>query len=356
MSLLRYHRADARHPLSTNLRLEAPLDELRYMALGAAALVALALPFVPRPGFIALALLLPLVNRFIPRAGPGINASTVLLSIAVLTGLLYSRPPLPRLKVLAPLIAFYALTLISYAVMVASLDTRENADVALEAFQSLKSRLWPTLLFFAGFALAPDREMRRRIMLCLVVGLLLHSASGIYDFATGGAGADPLVSPATPLGETHRAAGVLDANPNHLGGHLGAFSILALMGMLDARRPLWLRGFFAGAYAVSGMVLILTQSRGSWLGFLVAHGVWLFYANRKLLLPAAAGGIILAVALYSSALLPESMSKRIERTLTPGSVQYSRGGIGTHFDSSVNARFAVHSTALEIFSESPIWG
>jgi O-antigen ligase len=316
-------------------------------------LVALVLPFAPRIGFIGLALLLPLITRFIPRAGPGINASTALFPLAVLSGLLYSRPPLPRLKVLAPFFAYFALTLIGYAILVTTTDSRDET-LARTSFEIMKSRLWPTLLFFAGFALAPDPVIRRRVLMCMVAGLILHSMSGVYDFVTRGAG-----TPDAAIGAAasdYRAAGILDSNPNILGGHLAAFSVLALMGFMRRENPMWLRVFCVGAYAVSGMVLILTQSRGSWLGFLVAHAVWLFYTHRKLFLPAIAATAVLAVAAYSASLLPESMTKRIEETLTPGHVLYARESFAGHFDSSVNARLAVHATAAAIFADSPIWG
>jgi putative inorganic carbon (HCO3(-)) transporter len=115
------------------------------------------------------------------------------------------------------------------------------------------------------------------------------------------------------------------------------------------------RALCFAAYAISVLVLILTQSRGSWLGFLVAHGVWLFYAHRKLFLPAVAALAVLMVAAYSASLLPRALGKRIEDTLRPGPALYSRG-LGGHFDSSVNIRVAIHAMALDIFSESPIWG
>jgi O-antigen ligase len=313
-----------------------------------------ALPFFPRTGVVGLVLLFPLIPRFIPRAGPALNAATALFPLAVLAGLLYSRPALPRLKVLAPFLAYYALTLIGYAVLVSTADVRDEAFY-FDTFEALKARLWSTLLFFAGFALAPDPAMRLRLMTCMVIGLLPHSFSGIYDYATGGAA---MMQPAPVLmpGEIHRAAGVLDANPNILGGHLAAFSVLALMGMTRRESAPFLRGLCAATYAISGMVLVLTQSRGAWLAFIVGHSVWLFYTHRKLLLPAMAAFAVISVAAYSASLLPEPLSKRISETLTPGTALFARQGLAGHFDSSVNARVAVTLTAVSIFAESPIWG
>ena len=88
--------------------------------------------------------------------------------------------------------AFYALSLIGYAILITSSDLVENQTLAGDAFQMLKARAWPTLLFFAGFALAPTPAIRTRLITCMVIGLLLHDASGIYDFATGGAGRSDL--------------------------------------------------------------------------------------------------------------------------------------------------------------------
>jgi O-antigen ligase len=330
------------------------LEELRYMALGAAVLVTGALFFAPRFGVLGLVLLFPLLTRFIPRAAPGVNSATALTLFALLAGFMYSRPVLPRLKVLAPFAAYYALTLIGYVVLVYSPEYLPEERVYW--FQAMKARLWPSLLFFIGFALAPDRVLRERLLLCLVIGLLLHDASGIYDYVTGGAGRELLPGEIGVLSEDFRASGILDANPNILGGHLAAFSVLALMGMLRRESSLFIRGLCAGTYAISGMVLVLTQSRGALLGFLVAHGVWLFYSHRKLLVPATAALIVVGAAGYSASLLPERLTKRIEQTLTPGNVQYARLGLAGRFDSSVNARIAIHLTAGEVFVKSPVWG
>src|SRR5262249_18710223 len=153
--------APAHHPSEgpsrglARLREESPLDELRYLALGAAVLVAIGLPLFPRYGVVGLVLLFPLITRFIPRAGPGLTASTALFLMAVVAGFMHSRPILPRLRLVAPLVAFYTLSLIGYAILVTSPDAGRNDALALDAFQMLKARAWPTLLFFAGFALAP---------------------------------------------------------------------------------------------------------------------------------------------------------------------------------------------------------
>src|SRR5262245_42843719 len=75
---LRYHRAPHATPFSRPVTarpwLRTPLEELRYIALGFAVLVAIALPIFPRLGIVGLTLLLPLITRLIPRAGPGINS------------------------------------------------------------------------------------------------------------------------------------------------------------------------------------------------------------------------------------------------------------------------------------------
>jgi len=330
------------------------LEELRYISLGAATLVAFALLVFPRIGVLGLVLLFPLMTRFIPRAGPGINAATALTLFGLVAGFLYSRPMLPRLKVVAPILAYFSLTLIGYAVLLTSLGLQPDERVFW--FQTLKARLWPTLLFFIGFSLAPDRAMRNRLLMCVVIGLLIHDASGIYDFLSGGAGRDLLPGEALAHSADFRASGILDANPNILGGHLAAFSILALIGMLSQENSRTVRILCVTAYGISGMVLVLTQSRGAVLGWLVGHAVWLFYTNRRLLVPAAAAFVLIIAAAYSASLLPERMTRRIEQTMTPGGAQYTGGGLGGQFDSSVGARIAIHLTAAEVYAESPIWG
>ena len=99
------------------------------------------------------------------------------------------------------------------------------------------------------------------------------------------------------------------------------------MGMLRRDASGAERVLCASAYAISGVVLVLTQSRGSWLAFLlVGHVVWLFYAQRKLLVPISAALVVVFSAAYSYSLLPKRVSERIEQTLTPGHELYARRG------------------------------
>ncbi|MFQ5515277.1 MAG: O-antigen ligase family protein [Myxococcota bacterium] len=324
------------------------VEELRLALVLPAVAVAVLLFIRPTWGFLGLVLLMPFLPRFLPRAEHGLNGETVLFLVGVLAVCVRVRPVLPRLNVVAPFIAYYACVLAGFAILMTWYGLRPRGGATLLYWaESLKSELWPTLLFFLAYALAASVGLRRRVLDCIIVGLVIYSASGLFDYVSGAG---------TAAGATsYRAAGMLAANPNHLGGHLGAFAVLPLMEIFR-RGASPLRRWLCGAiYVFAVGVLLLTQSRGSWLGFLVGHSIWLFYTNRKLILPITTGTAVLLVALYNLSLLPAVISERIDDTFTPGHNFY-RSRVSGSFDSSVGIRLALYQMGGEMFLDSPLWG
>lgn len=323
------------------------MQTLRYFIVALVVADFVLLLVRPRLGFLGLILLLPFVNRFIPRLGPGLNGETFLFAGALVGLMLQARPPLPQLRVIAPFAFYYAVALFSLGLLVTWPEfERQGGNLVLFA-QSLKAVLWPTLLFFIAYALAPSRSSRRVALLCLVVAVLCFAFSGLLDFRSGSAAASS---------ERYRAAGVLADNPNILGAALAVTSLVPLVVMLDRTRAMSARVFAGGVYAVAIFVILLTQSRGAWLALLTGHGVWLFLTNRKLVVPAAALGMAVIVLGYTASLLPAIISDRIQTTLTPGRSVYQSGSLAGRFEPSVDVRLAYHMMGAEMFMASPLYG
>jgi O-antigen ligase len=299
-------------------------------------------------GLFGIVLLIPFLGRFIPRAEHGLNAETPLFMLALLVVLARARPPLPSWKVLAPFAAYYGCVLFGFA-MLAARYSAEQVGMPLFAWaETMKSDLWPTLLFFIAFALAPNPRDRRMIFACMIVGAFVYAVSGLIDYFGG---PQSFMDPAG-----HRAVGVLAVNPNHLGGHLAAVSVLPLMAALRRGSSFAVRATCAVVYGVSLLALALTQSRGSWLGFLAGHAVWLAFANRKLLAPVVVALSLALLIGYSWSLLPSAVSSRIEETFSPSQKIYATGGLAGKLDSSVGLRIALYKMGGEMFLDSPVWG
>ena len=84
------------------------MESLRYIVIALAAVDLVLLLVRPRLGFLGLILLLPFMNRLIPRLGAGLNAETFLFAAAFAGLLLQERRPLPRLSVIGPFAFYYA--------------------------------------------------------------------------------------------------------------------------------------------------------------------------------------------------------------------------------------------------------
>ena len=312
---------------------------LTFAMLVMTALVCLLLLARPRLGFVGFVLLLPFASHFIPRAGPGLNAETPLVLSALLGMLIHTRAALPSLRTTLPFLSYYALLLFGMAVVITGQNM--GTETVFDKVKFLKSDMWPTLMFFIAYALAPDEKARRRIGVCLTVGALLFAVNVIFG---GQAQSRRLV------------AGSLAGNPNVLGTIIAIFSILPLLGALRKTNPNWARLAYAAAYLSFVVALVLTRSRGAWLGFMLANAVVLFATNRKALVPAAALAVVLSVGAWSLSLLPTQITDRIEASFKVGPSLFGSSALTRSVDSSIGTRIANHSMALEIFQDSPVWG
>jgi len=164
----------------------------------------------------------------------------------------------------------------------------------------------------------------------LLVGLIAAGAAnaviGIYQFF-GGSGALHLL-----INERFFRAFGTFGQPNPFGAFMGLLTPIALGAALgygirflrshrESGTPHWLYlipiSFYAGAAGLMTAALIMSWSRGAWLGFAAAIGIVIFALPRRparslLLLVSLA---ILTVTAWTSGWLPASITERVSSTV-----------------------------------------
>ncbi len=322
------------------------MDAINYLALAGAIVTFVLLLVAPRWGMPALVAISPLLQVATPRAGPGLNAETALYTAALFSLAMRARPALPPPAFLAPYLAFLAVMLLAALIAATSLPIPGSLGVRLwEIALPLKSELWPTLGLFLFFGLAPDEQQRRRLLFAMTIAVLVAAVSSFI----WPAGRADFVSP-------QRLTGFLYQNPNALGSFLAIFSVIPLSAIFREKTSPALRIFSLMVYVAAVTAVVLTQSRGAWVAFVVGHLVWLFYVNRRLFLPAL---IVIALAVTTVAaigLTPRAVSERVEQTLTPGGRMFLASKLATGLDSSAQLRVVIHRIAADMWVESPLWG
>jgi O-antigen ligase len=301
--------------------------------------IALCTLVAPRWGLLAIVALYPLIS-VVPRSPiPGVNAETVLFAVGIASSAILARRFFPPSRVLVPMLFYYAAMAFGVVILLTWYDPETGWIPALHLARSFKVYLWPTLIFFMTYAWASDPAARQRLASALIVGVFLASLTGLAELRTSSA-------------EAMRIAGVTE-NPNILGILIAAFSVISLERTLGRGYPLTTRLVFGAMHAVLLIALVITQSRKSWIAALLVHLVWLFYTNRKLLLPAVASTALAFTAAYP--VLPEAIRQRIEETFQPDAVLY-RTGLSIALDSSASTRVVFYRMGLEMFLESPLIG
>jgi putative inorganic carbon (HCO3(-)) transporter len=176
---------------------------------------------------------------------------------------------------------------------------------------------WPTRQRFFAF-----RPVRWIVAMLLLAGLS-QALIGIWQFGISGDGPDHFLI----MERFYRAFGTFH-QPNPFGGFMGiaaALAIGALIGLLiswhhdggltrkrSAGERLWLL-FVALCAAATGMALVMSWSRGAWLGFAAAIAVMVIFLPRRrwlgILFVAIGGALLLAGS--ASGLLPQSIVGRL---------------------------------------------
>ncbi|MBF2028021.1 MAG: putative bicarbonate transporter, IctB family [Oscillatoriales cyanobacterium C42_A2020_001] len=225
------------------------------------------------------------------------------------------------------------------------------SPVKREALVGLQ-KLTLYLLFFALLArVLRSPRIRSWVITVFLLTALAVSVYGLQQWTMGTDALATWVDPESPLSKTTRVYSYL-GNPNLLAGYLVPAVVFSIVAFFS-----W-NGWMCKALAVimtavNGACLILTFSRGGWIGLvfslfvlllLLAHW-WSIHLPRfwrtwalPIVLGTAAAVVLLAVVVV------EPLRDRV------GSIFAGRG------DSSNNFRINVWTAVIEMIKDFPVWG
>jgi O-antigen ligase len=292
-----------------------------------------------RLGILALLAFYPLLDS-VPRLPlPGMNAETAVFGAAAAVTLMRFGPRLPPLRYSGPFLAFLAVMLMAWAIG-SSIPNKYVGYDAWGLFKAWKAAVFPSFFFVFSYWWLPDEASRRRALEAITWSVGVIAASGLVDY----------LHPFTQSGLEGRAAGLVE-QPNNLGGSLAAFSLAAIPLIRSADLGRLRRLLYLGIYLLALGVVVMTLSRGAWLGVIVGHAVLLLLARPAVLLAVL---LAAAFALPSSyPLLPDVLRKRVEQTFTPQHRVFR--GAAEEFGAGAE-RVVFYQIGLEMFADSPIWG
>ncbi len=231
----------------------------------------------------------------------GLNAETLLVAFAILIWLRSNQmrgrdnfgPPI------SIYLLIYALLIVGSSINAALIWHKSIVDV----LSSAKNHLCFMIFLPVAFHVARTRREQGLLIGATALALLLNSLQAINHswmaFFTGTL-------------ERHRAMAILALQPNTFGAalamYLPAFILLASNKTTNRLSQLWC----AGVAAAMGFALLLTLSRGSWLGLIAGMVAVAVLGDRKLL-------VVLAIAGASyTAWVPQAAIDRVEETTQVG--------------------------------------
>ncbi len=169
----------------------------------------------------------------------------------------------------------------------------------LDILSAAKNHLAFMIFLPVAFHVARERRDQVLLLLAISVSLFLNALQGINHswlaFAAGSL-------------DRHRAMALLALQPNIYGTALAVYLPFCLVLALHRVGGAWIRLWFAVVTAAVSFALLLTLSRGAWLGAIAAVFVIALARNRILL-------FVLVVGMIGyQAWLPEQAVQRIEVT------------------------------------------
>lgn len=267
---------------------------------------------------------------------PGFQISLTTLALAALYALwaFNRRGAGPRHSVLRP-----ALPLLVYvAFNVASLLVASNKTLSVYLLEMLTQTL---LLYIYVVSTFRTRSDVRFLVAALLAGMLLESALIVLMYATG-------FSPSF-LGlknhvDAHQFAGRVGGTfgtPNGAAAYLCLMLPLAV-GVLASSETGWLRQLALTSVPMGVLALLVTQSRGGWISFVISIAIMAVWAVRQRMLAARTTAIaaIVGVALLVAFWGP--ISKRVTG---------SGGGAA-----AASARISLAQMAEKMISTHPLLG
>lgn len=334
------------------LLLAVPLAALPFRLAGAFAGAALSVPWVlayPPGGLALLAFAVPFGDLVeLPLGGVASGAVEALVVLALLAW--WGRMVLQRRAWVGipPLLPAFGPLLLVLLVLLPGVSALEPG--IKELFRWLE---------FGLVYLVASHLLRGAAARLVVASLLLAASAealvGWYQFF-GRVG-----PPSFAIGPFLRAYGTF-GQPNPFAGYLNTVLPLAL-GIAIARwqarsaADCCLRLLALLTLATAGPAVVMSMSRGAWLGLALGSGVVLLAAGRagRLLV---AGGVLLAalVGVAAVELLPQAVTGRLADTVASLSVFDARTVTVTPQNFAVVERMAHWQAAWEMYNEDPLLG
>jgi O-antigen ligase len=302
--------------------------------------------------------------------GPGVPESAQLLLLFALLAwlghaLLFRRPILPVTPLNRPLLGFLG---------VVGLSLLGAASTRLGIIETVKwvelGLVMAMVVDLSGLArgrrVPADRF--RWLVAAVLAGAVIQALIGIWQFGLRGEGPDHFL-----IGDRfYRAFGTFQ-QPNPFGGFMGlaaAVALGALLGwavdygrrMRSGQRPasgewLWLL-FLAGAAGLTSLALVMSWSRGAWLGFGAAVAtIAVFLPRRRIVgLLLLAGAILLLWGGSRLGLIPASVTGRLASFSEDFRIGDVRGVDFNEANFAVVERLAHWQAALDMARERPWLG
>lgn len=212
----------------------------------------------------------------------------------------------------------------------------------LFSFSAKKSILvWGMYLIFVGFYFViintiKTKEQLYALLKVFVIAGLFVSLYGVLQYIFGWSTTNAWIDEEMFEEATMRAYSTME-NPNVLGEYLLLLIPLAAVFFLKRGSGAWERVFYIGVFLIGALCMIFTQSRGCWLGLILAAAVFVTFYNGRLwaLFPLALAALVF--------MLPQTM---IDRMMSVGNLE----------DSSTSYRVFIWLGTLEMMKDFWIGG
>jgi len=226
-----------------------------------------------------------------------------------------------------PLVLFFGIGI--FLLFVKSPDMK----IAIEGLRAvIQYMFW---YFVAVQLLKSSRGAKHILYLLVFIGTML-GLHGVYQFIVGAEMPSTWID-TVEKGIRTRAYSII-GSPNILGS-LMVLLIPPCIGFACSEKKKGKKLFFAASALIMLLCLLVTYSRGAWIGFAAAVLILILMIDKRLLLPAVIGGIAVLV-------LVPSVGGRIAYMLSPQYLQ-----------SSLSAGRAIRwLTGLNMVKENPIFG
>jgi O-antigen ligase len=208
----------------------------------------------------------------------------------------------------------------------------------LDILAAAKNHLAFMIFLPVSFHVLRERRDQRLLLLAISASLFLNALQGINHswiaFLAGSL-------------ERHRAMALLALQPNIYGTALAIYLPFCVVFAFYRTGSAWTRLWFFAVSAAVGLALLLTLSRGSWLGAIAALGTVALVRSRLMLFV-----MVLALVSYQ-AWLPDQAISRIEETTELSDAAIAEDAIA---EGSTQMRIEQYKSLPAMMAEHPFMG